>query len=153
MISMPLNSSLRPWLVVALAYCAPLAAQQVATTTSSVNLRAGPDRSMPSVTSLLSNTSVSVVGCVANWSWCDVIAGRERGWVYTRYLSVAFNGSAITIVNGGPNLGLQVVDFSLGPYWDEHYQGRIWYAQKASWQQRWDQRREPLPWRDPARSR
>jgi len=144
-----MNSLFRLVPLLALACSTPLLAQQAATTTSSVNLRAGPDRNMPSVTTLLSNTAVNVVGCVSNWSWCDVIAGRERGWLYTRYLSVPANGTAITIANGGPNLGLPVVDFSVGPYWDEHYQGRSWFAQKASWQRRWDDRREQPAWREP----
>ena len=88
----------------------------------------------------------------ANWHWCDVVSGRNRGWVYTRYLSVPFEGSAVTILHGGPNLGLPAVDFSLGPYWDEHYQSQIWFAQKASWQARWDRRRAPPKWREPASS-
>jgi uncharacterized protein YraI len=133
----------------ALVFCLPVALAQPATTTTSVTVRAGPARSMPNVTTLLSNTSVNVVGCVANWSWCEVIAGRERGWVYTRYLSVVFEGRAMTIVNGGPHLGLPVVEFALGPYWDEHYTQRLWFAQKATWQRRWDQQRPPSPWREP----
>ena len=138
---------------IALGLCMPVALAQTATTTSSVTLRAGPDRSMPSVTSLLSNTSVNVVGCLANWSWCDVIAGRERGWVYTRYLSMPFEGSALTIASGGPRLGLPEVEFALGPYWDEHYPQRLWFAQKSTWQRRWDQQRPPSPRRDPAAPR
>ena len=138
---------------IALGLCIPVALAQTATTTTSVTMRAGPDRSMPSVTSLLSNTSVNVVGCVANWSWCDVIAGRERGWVYTRYLSMPFEGSALTIANGGPRLRLPVVEFALGPYWDEHYSQRLWFAQKPIWQRRWDQQRPPAPWRDPSAAR
>ena len=101
-----MGSRFRLLFSIALGLCMPVALAQTATTTSSVTLRAGPDRSMPSVTSLLSNTSVNVVGCLANWSWCDVIAGRERGWVYTRYLSMPFEGSALTIASGGPRLGL-----------------------------------------------
>ena len=144
-------SRFRLLLSIALGLCVPVVAlAQIATTTTSVTVRAGPDRSMPSVTSLLSNTSVNVVGCVANWSWCDVFAGRERGWVSTRYLSVPFEGTAITIAYGGPRLGLPVAEFALGPYWDEHYQRRIWFAQKSTWQRRWDQQRPMSPWRAPA---
>ena len=141
----------RPKLLLAMALvaCMPVAAAQTAVTTNSVNVRSGPDRALPTVTWLLSGTSVNVVGCLANWRWCDVIAGRERGWVYSRYLSVAFQGSAMTIVDGGPKLGLPAIEFALGPYWDEHYRGRIFFAQKASWQSRWDQRRAPPEWHEP----
>jgi uncharacterized protein YraI len=137
-------------LVLAVASCIPFAAAQTAKTTTSVNVRAGPEKMFPTVTWLLSGTSVTVAGCVSNWRWCDVIAGRDRGWVYARFLAVPFNGTAVAIVNGGPNLGLPQVDFSLGPYWDEHYRGQSWFAQKATWQGRWDQRPPPPAWREPS---
>jgi uncharacterized protein YraI len=125
---------------IALAACAPLSAAQTATITSSVNVRSGPDRMFPTVTWLLTGASVTVAGCTSNWRWCDVSAGRDRGWVYARYLSHPLDGSAVTIIRGGPKLGLPQTEFSLGPYWDEHYQRKRWFAEKAQWQRRWDQR-------------
>lgn len=141
-------SCLQLLLGLAVASCTPLAAAQTATTTSSVNVRAGPERMFPSVTSLLSGTSVTVVGCVDNWRWCDVIAGRDRGWVYTRFLSYPFRGSAVTIADGGPNLGLKPIEFSLGSYWDEHYRTQIWFGRKPYWQSRWDRLPPSRPWRE-----
>ena len=35
------------------------------------------------------------------------MAGRDRGWVYARFLSYPFKGSAVAIVQGGLDLGLQ----------------------------------------------
>ena len=145
-----MKSRLKSLIALALVAWIPVAAAESAITTNSVNVRAGPDRALPTVTWLLSGTSVTVVGCLANWRWCDVVAGRERGWVYSRYLSVPFQGSAIAIVDGGPNLGLPAIEFALGPYWDEHYRGRIFFSQKASWQSRWDQRRAPPEWHEPS---
>ena len=139
-----------PMLAVALAACMPALAAETATITSSVNVRSGPDRSLPTVTWLMGGTRVTVVGCISNWRWCDVIAGRDRGWVYSRYLSVPFQGSAVAIIDGGPTLGLPVVEFQLGPYWDEHYQRRFWYADKAAWQRRLDEQRPAPEWRPPA---
>jgi len=126
------------------------AAEQTATTTTAVNLRAGPEKSFPTVTWHLSGTRVTVVGCVANWRWCDVIAGSDRGWIDTRYLSVPFNGSVVTIINGGPNLGLPQSEFLLGEYWDTHYQRKHWFGRKAYWQKRWDRRAPPREWRAPS---
>lgn len=126
------------------------AAAQTATTTTSVNVRAGPEKSFPTVTWLLSGTTVTVVGCVANWRWCDVTAGRDRGWVYSRFLSIPFNGSAVTILNGGPNLGLPESEFLLSEYWNTHYQRQHWFGRKAYWQRRWDRRAPPREWRDPS---
>jgi uncharacterized protein YraI len=136
-------------LALAVAAVVQTAAAQTATTTNSVNVRAGPDNKLPTVTWLLSGTAVTVVGCTANWRWCDVTAGRDRGWVYTRFLSVPFDGTAVTIVRGGPKLGLPQVEFALGPYWDEHYRSKLWYGQKADWQRRWDRRPPQREWREP----
>jgi uncharacterized protein YraI len=137
-------------LALVVASCVPPAAAQTAMTTNSVNVRAGPEQMFPTVTWLLSGTSVTVTGCTANWRWCDVTAGRDRGWVYARFLSYPFNGSAVTIGQGGPNLGLPQIEFSLGPYWDAHYRGKRWFAQKADWQRRWDRRPPPPAWRAPS---
>jgi uncharacterized protein YraI len=143
----------RLWLALALlcgAQAAPAADPATALIVRSANVRSGPHQSMPSVTTLLTGTRVTVIGCVASWRWCDIQSGSNRGWVYTRYLSVPFEGSAKTIIDGGPNLGLPLVEFQLGPYWDEHYSRRIWYAEKAQWQRRWDELRPAPQWRPPA---
>jgi uncharacterized protein YraI len=138
------------WLfALAVTACAPMAAAQTATVTSSANVRAGPDKAFPTVTWLLTGTSVTVVGCMANWHWCDVVAGRDRGWVYSRYLSYAFEGGAVTIRNGGPRLGLPAIEFSVGPYWDAHYSSKRWFGKKASLQSRWDREPPPRAWREP----
>lgn len=129
------------------AQTAGAAASHTATTTTAVNVRSAPNRHFPTVTWLLSGTSVTIVGCVDTWRWCDVIAGRKRGWVYTRYLTVPFEGGAVTIITGGPRLGLPVAEFSFGPYWDEHYREQLWFARKAYWQTRWDRQPAPAPWR------
>jgi len=136
-------------LAFAMASCMQLAAAQTATITRSVNVRSGPHASLPTVTWLLTGTRVTVSGCIANWNWCDVTSGGERGWVYSRYLSMPFQGSAMTILKAGPALDLPVVDFALGSYWDEHYQRRLWFPQKAEWQLRWDRMPAPREWRGP----
>jgi uncharacterized protein YraI len=125
---------LAPWLLAAAFLLPAQAWAQVALTTQSVNVRAGPSKNFPTVTWLLTGTSVTVVGCTANWRWCDVIAKGKRGWVYTRFLSYRYNDTVATIINGGPNLGLPQTEFVLGPYWDAHYQNQSWFGRKAYWQ-------------------
>ena len=61
------------------ALCAPIPAwAQLAYTTQSVNVRAGPDSAFPLVTWLPARTRVSVVGCTVDERWCDVVSGRSR---------------------------------------------------------------------------
>lgn len=125
------------------------ATAHTAITTEAVSVRAAPDRRFPMVTSLLGRTSVTVIGCVDNWRWCDIVAGRDRGWVYARYLSYVSGDRAVTILRGGPDLGLPAATFTLGPYWEEHYRRRPWFGKQAYWQRRWDRRPAPPEWSPP----
>lgn len=104
----------------ALCAAAPDASAQ-AFTNRNVNMRAGPDRVFPVVTWLPANTRVRVFGCTSGWRWCDVAAGRNRGWVHASYLSNMPRGRT------------PIVTFSVGPYWDLHYRGRPWYPGAPGW--------------------
>lgn len=139
----------RSWLLGAVLAWSALAHAQTAVTTSPVNVRAGPDRSFPLVTWLHGNTAVTVVGCIDGWRWCDVIAGRDRGWVYSRYLAFPWNGNQVTILHGGPTLGLPLLTFSLGAYWGAHYVGRPWFHNQRYWDNRWRRHPPPPVWRPP----
>jgi hypothetical protein len=108
----------------------------------------------PTVTWLLSGTTghrcrlrrqLAVVRCHCG--------SRSGLGVFARFLSIPFNGSAVTILNGGPDLGLPKAEFSLGEYWDAHYQRKHWFGRKAYWQKRWDRRAPPREWREPLSAR
>ena len=115
----PFPYRLRALAIVAL--LAPLAAlAQTAATRQAVNMRAGPDRAFPVVTWLPAHTPVRVFGCTSRWRWCDVSAGRSRGWVDARYLSDGVRRAPI-------------VRFSVPSYWERHYRGRPWDANRNQW--------------------
>jgi uncharacterized protein YraI len=128
---------------------APAPAQAQAVTVSAVNVRAGPDRFFPTVTWVLSGTAAKVHGCVDSWRWCDVTVGRDRGWIYSRYLSVQHEGRKVTILQGGPTLGLPVVEFEVSSYWSANYADRRWVGQAGHYQTRWERRRPQPPWTAP----
>ena len=131
------------------ALCAPAAAlAQVAVTVQGVNMRAGPDSSYPQVSWLPGGTTINVVGCVEGWRWCDVIAGPTRGWVYSKYISYTYQNQPIVVYNGGPTLGIPLISFSIGPYWDNYYRGRPWYGNRNYWYHR--PVAPPPVWRPPA---
>jgi len=96
-------SSLKNYLLVALllTFFIPVSAQ-VAFTIQPVNVRAGPDRGFPLVTWLPGGVTVQVMGCLSGWRWCDVIFGRNRGWVFARYLAFSFQNQRMPIITGGP---------------------------------------------------
>ena len=106
-------------------------------------MRAGPDTSYPQVAFLGRGLQVDVVGCVEGWQWCDVVAGPNRGWVYAGYLSYSYYNQPTVISYGGPMLGIPLVSFSIGNYWDRYYRGR---RMPSAGERGWDYDRRR--WRD-----
>ena len=130
-----------------LAVLLPLSAAlaQYAYTTGTVNMRAGPDGSYPLVLRVYPGTQVPVHGCLDDWSWCDVNVGFERGWIYAPYLAYPYQGNNVAIYGFGPSLGLPIVSFTIGPYWDNYYRGRPWWYQRNDWYYRPPPMHRPPP--------
>jgi uncharacterized protein YraI len=101
---------------------------------SDINLQAGPDTAYPSVALLTTGTPVKVLGCTSSWSWCDVVAGANRGWVAGTFLQEDYRHERVVVAEYGPRLDIPVAKFSLSQYWDEHYRERPWYAQRTKWE-------------------
>jgi uncharacterized protein YraI len=120
-------------LLAAAAFVPVAASANLAITTQGVNMRAGPDTSYPQVAYLGPGMNVNVVGCIEGWQWCDVIAGPNRGWVYSGYLSYSYYDRPTLIAYGGPTLGIPLISFSIGPYWDNYYRGRPFWHQRSYW--------------------
>ena len=106
--------------------------------TGDVDLRAGPDPDYPTVATLNAGTPVSIQGCVANWSWCDVATASDRGWVAGDFLEEDYEGQRVVVPAFGVQVGIPIIRFSFDAYWgahyhNEHYQTRSWYSDRARW--------------------
>jgi uncharacterized protein YraI len=116
---------------------------QNAFTARPLNVRAGPDRDYPLVAQLGPNTPVEVNGCLNDWSWCDVSFDGNRGWAYAPGLNYLYQGERVPLYSYAPGLGIPVITFSLGTYWDQYYRGRPWFGQRAMWMHRRIPHRRP----------
>lgn len=125
------------WFVSCVCFAAPLMAHAVeGYVVADISLQAGPDTEYPSITELAAGTPVSIQGCIDGWTWCDVIAGDDRGWVAGSFLEEDFDNQRVIVTDYGPRIGIPVVTFSLGLYWDQHYHNRAWYGERQRWESR-----------------
>ena len=106
---------------------------QNAETSDNASVRAGPDPSYPEVAQLDADTPIQVMGCLDDWSWCDVTFGDNRGWLYSPDITYAYQGGYVPLYSYAPGLGIPVVGFSLDVYWGSHYHNRPWYGQREEW--------------------
>lgn len=122
----------------------PLAASAYeALAAKDVHLRAGPARDYPVVAILPAGTPMDVQGCLPGYSWCDVIAAGERGWVYAANIVTTVQGAPVVVMDDGAALGIAILAFAFGDYWDHWYRDRPWYRDRDEWRHR------PQPVRPP----
>jgi uncharacterized protein YraI len=113
-----------------------VSAQQLAYTSKEVSLRAGPSRDYPVVAHLGAGTSMTIYGCLQDYKWCDVVVGGSRGWVYSGNIVYPYLGRNVPVLSYGPTIGLGIVTFSIGNYWDNYYTDYPWYQQRQNWDSR-----------------
>lgn len=129
-------------------------AETPARVVTDLNVRAGPGTQYPAVTVFPANSRVNVIGCTRGTTWCDVAGRGVRGWVSARYLNMAPRGDRLIGPAPGASVGLPIITFQIGSYWDNHYRDRSWYRDRSRWDgprdgrwdrrgdRRWDERRE-----------
>jgi len=118
-----------------IALALPLAAAaQDAFTRGAVNLRAGPSSSYPLVATLAPGQSVQVMGCTSGYGWCDVVLPDGlRGWAYAGSLDYAYQEQRVPLAGYGAVIGVPIVTFAIGSYWNNYYRDRPWYNQPRWW--------------------
>jgi uncharacterized protein YraI len=59
---------------------------------TNVNLRAGPDTDYPVITVVPARSWISILGCLGDYTWCDVSFEGNRGWMRSIYLQGWYQG-------------------------------------------------------------
>ncbi|SHO59733.1 Uncharacterized conserved protein YraI [Pseudoxanthobacter soli DSM 19599] len=137
-------------LVAAAFALAPTAAsaQTAGYSTGNVYLRAGPGTQYPAVGMVQKNARLAIFGCVSGYVWCDVAWGGSRGWMSGKYLQASYQNQMVEIPSYATALGLPIIGFSVGNYWDNYYRTEPWYGERAWWMN--NPNRPPPPnWRPP----
>ncbi len=125
------------WLLTMALLVVPFTAQaQLAYASKNVHLRAGPARDYPVIAILPAGFGLSVQGCLSDYSWCDVIAGPNRGWAYAANISYAYQGTYVPMLDYGAQIGIAVIGFILLDYWTDHYRDRPIYRERDRWMHR-----------------
>jgi uncharacterized protein YraI len=112
---------------------APSHAQQLAYVSTDANLRAGPSGDFPVVAVLGGGVAITVEGCVEDYRWCDVFVGPHRGWLHAANIVYPYQGANVPLLTYGAAIGIGVIGFSVGSYWDNYYRARPWYPQRQRW--------------------
>ncbi len=120
-------------LTVALAALPVSSQAEMAYAAKEVHLRAGPAIDYPIVITLPTGVVLDVQACLSDYRWCDVVAGPDRGWVYAGNIVYPYRGQNVPVLSYGSALGIGIIAFSLGAYWDSYYVGRPWYPQRPLW--------------------
>jgi uncharacterized protein YraI len=117
-----------------------MARQMTGYTVRQTEIVSGPSADYPAVRSLNSDARVTVYGCLSDWSWCDVSYSYDRGWVARDDIVIGYQGHRSRIM---PYMGIGILAFTFGAYWDDHYRGRPFYSDRARWQQNYTQNFRP----------
>ncbi|KQS96471.1 MULTISPECIES: SH3 domain-containing protein [unclassified Rhizobium] len=102
--------------------------------TANVNMRSGPSTRYPAVTVIPYGTSVEIHGCLSDVPWCDVSFYNGRGWVAGRYVQAEYRSNRVYVEPSYyDNLGIPIVTFEVGTYWDRYYRNRSFYRERDYW--------------------
>ncbi|WP_419914417.1 SH3 domain-containing protein [Hoeflea sp.] len=99
----------------------PARAASPASVTVDLNLRAGPSTQYPVVTVVPQSAPVTMHGCNANVTCCDISYSSYRGWASANYIRVSSGGTQTVVTPAVvATIGIATVAYNRA-YWDNYY--------------------------------
>lgn len=105
-------------------------AAAVGVTSGSVNLRSGPGAQYAVVAVVPPSQTVTVIGCVAGSSWCDVTWASYRGWMSANYIYAQVGGQTVVVTSVYRQMPV------VSPWVDARRDARVQYRVNRRWD-RW----------------
>ena len=90
---------------------APALAQQAATVTTDLNLRAGPGSNYEIRGVIPADASVEIAGCIEGYNWCEVTYDGQSGFAYGEYLNVTAGEAAVAVPEAATQVEINTVTF------------------------------------------
>lgn len=102
--------------------------------TANVNMRSGPSTAYPAVVVIPEGAPLVIYGCLSDTPWCDVSFSRGRGWVAGRYVQAEYRQNRVYVEpRYYRDLGVPIITFDVGTYWDRYYRDRDFYRDRDRW--------------------
>jgi uncharacterized protein YraI len=109
-------------------------------TVRATRMMAGPDYDYPTVRRISRDAQISIYGCLSDRSWCDAAYRSDRGWIEGHDLVIVDRGRRLGISS---YVGIGVLAFIFGSYWEDHYRSRPFYGERPRWEQRYYNNYQP----------
>lgn len=118
---------------------------------SGVNLkiRSGPSVRFPAVGVSGAGSELTIHGCLARYTWCDVSAPGVRGWASGAHIQFVYETRRVYVPAYAERVEIPTVTFNLTSYWDDYYRDRDFYGEVDHWSHyHWEDDGSPPGWRD-----
>jgi uncharacterized protein YraI len=125
------------------------AASMEAYSAVNLNIRSGPGVRFPAVGVAAASSSMTIHGCLARYTWCDVSAYGVRGWASGAHLQFIYEDRRVYVPAYAAQVEIPVVSFHIASYWNAYYHERDFYGDLAHWSDyHWEDDGLPPGWRE-----
>jgi uncharacterized protein YraI len=114
-----------------------------------LNIRSGPSVRFPAVGVLGAGSALTIHGCIARYTWCDISTSGLRGWASGANIQFVHEARRVYVPAYAAPVEIPVVAFDLSSYWHDYYRDSSFYGDLDRWSTyHWEEDGSPPGWRD-----